>query len=82
MESWETLNKLTDEEIIERFNAGRESVVVGKQWWLDELVRRRADKATDALIRLTRVLAVLTVAVLVMTAASTAAVLYDVFWRE
>jgi len=50
--------------------------VVGKQWYLDELTRRRADRATDALVRLTRQLAWLAVVIAVLTALGAAASVY------
>lgn len=82
MESWEELNAMTDEQLVARFNATRANVSVGLQWWLDELVRRRADRATDALVRLTNVLTWLTVILAVLTALSTAAVIYGEFFKD
>ena len=60
MESYEQLTAMTDEDLIAVFNQGREHVVVGKQWYLDEITRRRTDRATEALVRLTKQLTILT----------------------
>ena len=76
MESYETLTAYSDDELIAIFNGGREHVVVGKQWYLDELVRRRTDRASEALVRLTRQLAVLTVLITALTAVGVAASVY------
>jgi hypothetical protein len=58
------------------FDDGRENVGVGKQWYLDELVRRRTDRATERLVRLTRQLAVLTLVITVLTAVGAGASIY------
>lgn len=50
MESYEELSALTDAQVIAIFDQGRQNIDVGKQWYLDELTRRRADRATDALV--------------------------------
>ncbi len=73
MESYEELTGFSDEQLIATFNAGRDQVVVGKQWYLDELVRRRQDRASKALERLTRRLFWLTVAIATLTALGTGA---------
>jgi hypothetical protein len=53
MESYEELTGFTDEQLIAVFNQDRQNVSVGKQWYLDEITRRRTDRATEALVRLT-----------------------------
>lgn len=68
MESYEELTGCTDQQLIAIFNADRQHVVVGKQWYLDELTRRRTDRASDAVVRLTRQLAMLTVVIAALTA--------------
>lgn len=73
MESYEELTSFTDDQLIEIFNRDRGNVVVGKQWYLDELTRRRADRASEALVRLTRQLALLTVVIATLTAVGVAA---------
>lgn len=73
MESYEELTGFTDEQLIAIFNQDRQHVSAGKQWYLDEIARRRTDRATEALVRLTRQLAVLTVAIAHLTAVGAAA---------
>jgi hypothetical protein len=73
MESYEELTGYTDEQLVEIFNGDRHNVVVGKQWYLDELSRRRTDHASEALVRLTRQLALLTVLIAILTAVGAAA---------
>ncbi len=72
-ESYEELTGFTDEQLIAIFNQDRQHVSVGKQWYLDEITRRRTDRATEASVRLTRQLAVLTVAIALLTAVGAAA---------
>jgi len=73
MESYEELTGLTDEQLITIFNQDRQNVSVGKQWYIDEITRRRTDRATEALVRLTRQLAALTVVIALLTAVGAAA---------
>ena len=73
MESYEELTSMTDEQLIAVFDADRHNVVVGKQWYLDEMTRRRTDRASEALVKLTRQLALLTVLIAVLTAGGTVA---------
>lgn len=76
MESYEELTNLTDAELIAKFDKDRQYVVVGKEWYLDELTRRRTDRATDALLGLTRQLTWLTVVIAGLTAVGAAASVY------
>jgi hypothetical protein len=73
MESYEELTGLTDEQLIAIFNQDRQNVSVGKQWYIDEITRRRTDRASEALVRLTRQLAALTVVIALLTAVGAAA---------
>lgn len=73
MESYGELKALTDDQLVEIFDRDRQNIVVGKQWYLDELTRRRADRASDAMVRLTKQLAWLTVVIAVLTALGAAA---------
>lgn len=64
----------TDAELIRLYdassgNASRET----SRWYLDELVRRRSDKATKAIVELTVVLTRLTITLVVLTLVSTVA---------
>ena len=68
MESYEELTSYTDDQLVEIFNRDRHNVVVGKQWYLDELSRRRTDRASEALVGLTKQLAFLTVLIAILTA--------------
>lgn len=54
MESYEELAGYSDQELIETFNADRQNIVVGRQWYLDEISRRRTDRASEALVKLTQ----------------------------
>jgi cytoskeletal protein RodZ len=73
MRTYAEFMAMTDDELIADFDSGAEHVVVGKQWTLDELVRRRQDRATDALQTLTSRLLWLTVAIAALTAVGAAA---------
>lgn len=73
MESYEELKGYTDHQLVEIFDSGREQVVVGKQWYLDELSRRRTDRASETIVRLTRQVALLTVVIAILTAIGVAA---------
>lgn len=68
MESYEQLRTMTDEQLIAIFDEGRQNVSVGKQWYLDEITRRRADRATEALVKLTKRLATFTYVIAALTA--------------
>jgi len=48
MESYEELTGYSDERLIEIFNQDRQNIVVGKQWYLDELTRRRTDRLASS----------------------------------
>ena len=41
---YETVQQMSDEEIIEAYNNGSENTVVGIQFWLDEIIRRRNER--------------------------------------
>ena len=73
MESYEELTGYTDDQLVKIFNSDRQNVTVGKQWYLDELSRRRTDRASEALVRLTKQLARLTVLIAILTAVGAAA---------
>ena len=68
MERYEELTDFRDEQLIAIFNQDRQNVSAGKQWFIDEITRRRTDRATEALVGLTRQLAVLTVVIALLTA--------------
>jgi hypothetical protein len=68
VESYEELTGYSDQQLIEIFNADRQNIVVGKQWYLDEISRRRTDRASEAMVKLTQQLTFLTWAIALLTA--------------
>jgi hypothetical protein len=61
------LEGLTDDELVERYNALASSTVVGTQFYLDEIVRRRMAKESLRMLSLTETMARLTWVMLALT---------------
>jgi|GEM_PF-3604552 len=73
------LRELSDDDIVERIDSlirQPGGVVVGIAFWLDELARRNAEQQTATIRRLTWVIALLTLANVVLAAASLGAVVH------
>lgn len=64
------LRTLSDEELIRRHDEEATHTVVGTQYYLDELHRRAQERQTTTIVRYTRYIFWLTVAVGVLTAAN------------
>lgn len=58
--SYRELRKLTDQEVEDLHDEGREQVQVGMQWFRDELHRRQEDRRLVAMVKLTWIIAGLT----------------------
>ena len=61
------LQKLTDDELVERHDAQAKTTVVGTQYFLDELNRRHQERQTKAMLRFTKWMAGMTVVITVAT---------------
>lgn len=68
------LRRMTEQEIIERHDQGIEHVQAGTTYWLDELAQRQADRHTRTMLRLTWVIAALTVTIGILTVVNVALV--------
>jgi hypothetical protein len=79
MEKYAKLTGMSDDELIGLFDAIGGTYSPNPQWYLDELTRRRTDRASDALKRLTRTLTKLTWLIAVLTAIGVAASLIAAF---
>jgi hypothetical protein len=80
MESYEEFMAKSDEELVAAYNVSKNNATrTTSQWYLDELSRRRTDRATDALVQLTKRLTWLTVAIAVLTAVGAAASIIAAF---
>lgn len=66
----EDIRALTDQELIKRHDHEAIHTVVGSQYYMDELARREAARATDVIKADTGWVKWLTIAIAVMTAAN------------
>ena len=65
---------MTDAEVMARYDQEAESAVAGTAYYLEEMVRRRVDRQTRTIARLTWVVTVATLVMLVLAGVSTWAV--------
>ncbi len=77
-ETIEELRSLSREELIRRHDGKAQSTEIGTRHYLAELERRDAHEQAETMVRLTRALALLTVAIVALTVVSVVAVLVDV----
>lgn len=68
---------MTDDELIARHDEGVQNVVVGVDYYLGELARRRADRQMEAMLRLTVVIAAATILALATSLAALLVALFD-----
>jgi len=66
----EKLQSLSDQELIDRYNAEAEQTVVGTGFYRDELFRRVQAKQTDEMLAFTRQVRNLTVVIALLTVAN------------
>jgi hypothetical protein len=64
---WSELQTMSDEDLIDRYNRAAENTSVGTRFYLEELNRRAATRQTDEIVKLTRWITWLTVAVVILT---------------
>ena len=57
------LRSLTDDELVERHDYQAKTTVVGTQYFLDELNRRYQERQTKAMLRFTKWITLMTVAI-------------------
>jgi hypothetical protein len=75
--SYETLTAMSEVDLINQYEIARASDTAhDMDWFLDEIVRRRQDRATDAMIELTGHITKLTVVLVVLTVIGTSAAIY------
>jgi hypothetical protein len=72
----EDLVKLTDQEIIERYNEAAKNTVVGTGFYRDEYVRRQSEKQTNKMLSINKNMQVMTIAITVLTIVNVALVAY------
>ena len=70
--SWEVLNRMSDAQIYEAYDARVRSAGVEPSFWRDEIAIRAAERETNRMVLLTIIIAF-------MTLANTAFVIYSVF---
>ena len=61
------LRKLTDDELVEKYDCQATSTVVGTQYFMDELNRRYQERQTNATLRITKWFAGMTIIITVAT---------------
>ena len=61
------LQKLTDDEVVKRHDEQAKTTVVGTQYFLDELNRRYQERQTTTMLRLTKCITFMTLAVTAAT---------------
>ena len=75
--SYEALIAMSEFELIKQYEIARVSDTAhDMDWFLDEIVRRRQDRATDAMVRLTGHITQLTVLLVLLTVLGTCAAIY------
>ncbi len=58
---------LTDEQVINLHDKAAEHTLIGTQFYLDELARRGQDKVNNEMLKLTRIMLVITILALVIS---------------
>jgi len=66
----EQLREMTEAELIAEHDAAAGNTVLGLDYYLEDLARRRADRQTATMVRLTWAIAILTVVNVVLVAAT------------
>ena len=64
------LQNLTDDELVKRHDSQAKTTVVGTQYFVDELNRRYQERQTNAMLRFTKWITVMTVVITLATLAS------------
>jgi len=64
---FQEINNLTDEEVEQRFDDAAHLSTFAASFWHDEIAYRRAERQTDAIVRMTRVMVILTVVITICT---------------
>lgn len=78
-ETYAKLRKLTDEELICKYDELAKRTQVGLNFLLDELARREAKKQHQRILKLTKQMRNLTIVIAILTAVNVAVVLIALF---
>ena len=77
-QSIEQLRKLSDEEVIELHDRVATNTSVGVQFYLDEIHRREQNKQTDVMVKYTKQILLLTIAIGILTFINVVAVFIQI----
>ncbi len=76
--SHEELNKLSDQEIIDRYNAAAQNTGVGAGFYREEYVRRQAEKQAQQMLGINKNMHRMTIAITVLTIVNVMLVAYTI----
>lgn len=74
--SHEELEKLSDQEIIDRYNQAAHNTVVGTGFYRDEYVRRQAEKQSERMLNISKNMQTMTVVITILTVVNVILVAY------
>ena len=80
-ETYREFLKMSDDELIERHDRRASNTTVGTGHYLDELFRRRQERNTEQIKRMTVVMAVLTGVITIATLVYVGVAICDVFFK-
>jgi hypothetical protein len=68
------LAKITDEELIELYDEVAKHTVVGISYYMEEIMRRRADKSDKLMLKYTKWITLMTAVIFILTVVNVVAV--------
>lgn len=77
----EKLERLTDEELIDKYNVLAEGTIVGTQFYRDEIVRRRQERQNSRIEGMTRTMQCLTVVMAIFTFVNVVLVAFSILFH-
>ena len=80
-ETYREFLEMSDDELIERHDRRASNTMVGTGHYLDELTRRRQERNTEQIMRMTVVMAVLTGVITIATLVYVGVAICDVFFK-
>lgn len=72
------LQRLTDEELVARYDSAAEHTVVGTDFYLDELSRRGTRRQSETMLQFTRQMRSWTIVIVMLTVINVAFVIWSV----
>jgi signal transduction histidine kinase len=76
--SHEELDKLSDQDIIDRYNAAAHNTVVGTGFYRDEYIRRQAEKQAQQMLGINKNMQRMTIAITILTIVNVILVAYTI----